>query len=668
MKSRLLHAAGIMLALVGLLAGCSIPTAERPSPPTHAAPAPLTLAERLEQRGDYLGAAQEHLRLAETAAPPERQRHQLRAVSDFIKAGQVEQARRQLQTVDAAGLPAGLAVQRGVLTAELALYDGQPGRAMDTLSRLEPLPNVDPALVAEFYWVRSQGELAMDRPVAAARSLIERERYITSRNDVARNQQQLWDILESTSPTVLRTERYMTYDTVVRGWLDLALLSISYSANPHRLREEIARWQTQYPNHPANRALVPTLTTPERSHIGSIQRIALLLPLTSPFDKAAQAVYDGFMALHQANTDPARPQVRVYDIGADPTLAPAYYDQAVRDGAQFVVGPLGREAAETLARSNRLSAPTLLLTYIEGIALPSNVYQFGLTPEDEAKQVAERAYVEGHRLAAVLLPDTSWGKRMEAAFRRNWENLGGIVLESQTYDPKQSDHSNAIKRLLNIDASERREALLAATLHTKIKFDARRRQDVDVLFMAADAQQGRLLKPQINFFHGLDLPVYSTSEVFTGKPDPINDTDLNGVVFGDMPWMLEREGRIQALRQAIQGEWPNRQTQLDRLYALGVDSYGVIPQLDRLTNDFFARYNGVTGGLTIDRTGRIHRQLVWARFVKGVPELLDTFYSHKGQWNGGDETGSASTPFAGTTGGEAILRLPAPAGLAPGGT
>jgi outer membrane PBP1 activator LpoA protein len=668
MKSRLLHAAGAALALVGLLAGCSIPTIERPSPAARQAPAPLTLAEQLEQRGDYVAAAREHLRLAEISAAPERQHHQLRAVNALIKAGQIQQARQQLGAVDPDSLPPGLMVERGVLAAELALYDGQAARALDTLARLEPLPNVDPALSAEFYWARAQAELAMDKPVAAARSLMERERYITAPNEVSRNQQELWDILESTSPTVLRTERYMAYDTVVRGWIDLALINISHAANPHRLREEIARWQAEYPNHPASRALIPTLTTPARARIGNIQRIALLLPLTSAFDKAAQAVYDGFMALHQANTDPGRPQVRVYDIGPDPSLAPIYYDQAVRDGAQFIVGPLGREAAEMLARSPRLDRPTLLLSYVDGLALPTNVYQFGLTPEDEAKQVAERAYVEGHRLAVLLFPDSPWGQRMEAAFRRNWENLGGIILESAAYSTKESDHSDVIKRLLNIDASERREALLAATLRTKIGFDARRRQDVDVLFMAADAQQARLLKPQINFFHGLTLPVYSTSEVFTGKPDPINDTDLNGLVFGDMPWMLEREGRVQALRQAIQGEWPDRQTQLDRLYALGVDSYGVIPHLERLGNDFFARYNGVTGGLTVDRAGRVHRQLVWARFAQGVPELLDTFYIHNGQWDGGDETGPASTPPAGTAGGDAVLRFPAPAGLAPGGT
>jgi outer membrane PBP1 activator LpoA protein len=119
------------------------------------------------------------------------------------------------------------------------------------------------------------------------------------------------------------------------------------------------------------------------------------------------------------------------------------------------------------------------------------------------------------------------------------------------------------------------------------------------------------------------VPVYSTSAIFTGRNDEVHDRDLDGIVFGDMPWMLMTEGRVGDLRARLQGDWPHARTGLDRLYALGVDSYAIIPHLNRVINDDSARFSGVTSSLSVDRSGRLQRQLLWAQFSRGMPRLLD---------------------------------------------
>ena len=86
------------------------------------------------------------------------------------------------------------------------------------------------------------------------------------------------------------------------------------------------------------------------------------------------------------------------------------------------------------------------------------------------------------------------------------------------------------------------------------------------------------------------------------------------------------------MREKLQGEWPYGHTQLDRLYALGMDSYAIIPYLNRISSENAVRFNGVTSGLSLDNDGRLHRQLLWARFKRGVPRLIDTFYNYKGQF------------------------------------
>jgi outer membrane PBP1 activator LpoA protein len=232
------------------------------------------------------------------------------------------------------------------------------------------------------------------------------------------------------------------------------------------------------------------------------------------------------------------------------------------------------------------------------------------------------------------------------SFSDRWERLGGIVLAAEAYDPEISDYSENLKRMFNITQSEARKNALQEKLGKKLKFTPRRRQDVDFIFLAADAKHGRLIKPQINFYHASRLPVYATSHIFSGKNDPTKDTDLNGVIFGDMPWMLVTDGKIQVLRETLQTEWPYGYTQLDRLYALGMDSYAVIPFLNRISTGNAVRFNGVTSGLSVDNEGRLHRQLLWAQFKRGIPQLLDRFYNYQGQQGieNGARTSTRGTP------------------------
>lgn len=84
------------------------------------------------------------------------------------------------------------------------------------------------------------------------------------------------------------------------------------------------------------------------------------------------------------------------------------------------------------------------------------------------------------------------------------------------------------------------------------------------------------------------------------------------------------------MREALQGNWRYAHTQLDRLFALGVDSYAIVPYLNWISSENAVRFNGVTSSLSLGRDGRLHRQLVWAKFTNGVPELLDTFINYGG--------------------------------------
>ncbi len=99
---------------------------------------------------------------------------------------------------------------------------------------------------------------------------------------------------------------------------------------------------------------------------------------------------------------------------------------------------------------------------------------------------------------------------------------------------------------------------------------------------------------------------------------------MDGILFCDMPWMLRQpESRnTQPSWQSIEQEWPDSAPPYKRLYALGIDAYNLLPWLNYLQIYRHEQLSGETGNLYLDDNNRIHRQLIWARFRRGVPHLL----------------------------------------------
>jgi len=625
-----------LLAALLALAACETrpplrPEVDRPEPP---AAATAKTAELAEQAGEFVLAAREYESLAKQATPPQRQHYALKMVESLIKAGQAREAREQLRGIDLTNLDAAFQARKLILEAQLAALEGRPDETLRLLVQAEKTPNLNPALIAEIFRVRALAEVTLDRPFSAVKSLIARENVIVAREEVTRNQQGLWQILATLSRAQLDQELTATRDPVLSGWLALAIAALENAGSRTALANAIDGWRKSHVGHPASDDFLKSIARPRPGQIGRVDHITLLLPLTSDFAQAAAAVRDGFLAMDGANRNPDKPKVSVVDTGADPATILAAYEAAVQGGAQLIVGPLGLEAVDNIVRKTSLDVPTLLLSHAtDEIDASKTVFQFGLPPEQEATQAAERAWLDGHRQAAVLYPASAWGRRMQTAFVGAWQRLGGIVVAAQDYLLDQSDYTDPVKRLLNIAQSEARKDRIESVAKMKLKFEARPREDIHFIFLATDPRHARLIKPQLNYHHAARVPVYATSHVFTGRGDPNKDTDLDGILFPDMPWMLVGDGRVAELRKLLQPNWPYAHSGLDRLFALGVDAYAVIPHLNRLSSENAVRFGGVTSGLSLERGGRLHRQLLWAQFRKGVPVLVDTFFRHKDQFD-----------------------------------
>jgi len=582
------------------------------------------------QAGEYLPAAQEYMRLAGVSGGDAAIAYRLDAAWAFVLAKRPDAAIQILDNVRGQSLSKSLQIRKNLVKAQLALVEQRPEEAL-TFLHAAPADNAPSDLTTRYHNVRADAFEATGEHIESARERVELELLLTDNARLNENRRRIWGSLTQLSPQALEAA-HIPPPSTLGGWIELAAIGSSTMTDPSTLGQAIALWRHRYPGHPAGDNVVPMLM--DDSHIAwaPARTVALLLPFEGQFAKAADAVRDGFLAAWFADQDTeTRPTVLVRDTSSGDIWN--IYNRAIEEGAEFVVGPLRRAAVTRLADSAGMPVPTLTLNHADAAtsvsadaamtAPTSGLFQFALSPESEARLVAEYAWFAGHTSAAVLVPVGAWGERVAAAFADAWEDLGGEIVEFQSYLSDGSDMSTPVRKLLNIDDSDARYRSLRNVLGSNVKQETRRRQDLDFVFMAAFPRQARQLRPQLEFHQAQDLPVYSTSHIYSGIADPDADRDIDDVVFGDMPWVLDPVASGGALRREVGALWSDSVSAFVRLYAFGADAYRLVGELGKLRAQQYAEFQGMTGSLSLSENNRINRRLMWARFNKGTPRILD---------------------------------------------
>ena len=432
------------------------------------------------------------------------------------------------------------------------------------------------------------------------------------------NHEAIWAALQRTPEISLQPSKVDNQTT--RGWIELARELRNAQSNMTVMQDKMLDWGTRYPNHPVSNLFLSRLLNEYQLTYTPASSIAVMLPMQGKYKNVADAIQAGIVTAWYEQGSTEKPLLRFYDTSNENVSFDELYQQAIMDGASYIIGPLDKASINRLSQSGTLDVPILTLNYAENpLSMSDNLYQFGLLPEDEAIQVAELAIRENHTTAAVLVPDSEWGRRLQEAFTRRFEDLGGSVLTVQHYPTNVDDYSRQLKTLLNLDDSEARHRDLQHILGTRLNFLPYRRQDIDMIFLAGTNRSARGIIPALKFHHAGDLPVYATSHVYSGYLDSNADRDLEGVIFCDLPWTLTTEN---TLKRDFNTTWKDQRT-YTRLFALGIDAYHIVQNLQYLQTHDYARFSGETGSISMDENQRLHRELLWATFKNGKPVYLD---------------------------------------------
>ncbi|MDD3447520.1 MAG: penicillin-binding protein activator [Gammaproteobacteria bacterium] len=598
-----------LLGLVLALAGCTgMPPAATTAPTGGEAQ-----AESLLRSGQPAQAAREYRRLADAASPPRREALLLSTAEAWLEADDAAAARATLEALGGSALPAPLAARRAIVIGGLQLRDGDPEAALASLRGLEETP-LDARTESRYHRIRAEALERGGRFADAARERVALDFLLSNPEAILANQRAIWADLNRLSPEQLSAQRTRPAPDTYSGWLELVLVQRLFSSNPAQQARELGNWRARYPDHPAQRHL---LAGPEAQPAPTQypDRLALLLPLSGELAAIGQAVREGFMAAYYSDSRGGdAPQVQVHDtrVGG----ARAAYEAAVAAGAGMVVGPLTKEALADLVTGGGLTVPILALNRVDVSPPPAGLYQFGLAPEDDAREAARRAWDDGHRRMLVLVPAGEWGERVAQAFVEVWYAAGGSVAETQYYSGDSL--ADSVKNLLNITESEQRRSQLSGQLGRQLKFQPQRRQDADAVFLAAFPRDARQIRPLLDFYYASDLPVYATSHLYSGNHNPAADQDMDGIHFADLPWIIDPGPEDLALKEDFAALWPDSAERFSRLFALGLDAYTLVPRLQALIRDPALSIPGRTGRLSLAPDGRVHRSLVWAHFEQGV--------------------------------------------------
>jgi outer membrane PBP1 activator LpoA protein len=439
------------------------------------------------------------------------------------------------------------------------------------------------------------------------------------------NQDAIWQTLMSLPQSQLQTLSQSETDPLLKGWFELATLSKNNQSDLSRQLAQVDNWIARWAEHPASLRLPSDLQVLRQLIREQAQHVALLLPMNGKLAKSAQAVRDGFMAAYYRSLEQGSfaPKIRTYDTSTGENIN-EIYNRAIREGAELVIGPLDKQQVAELNLNLELPVPTLALNYNDTPGQSAaDLFQLGLAIEDEAKQAAQRAYLEGHRLAMSLTPNTKRGRRAAAAFSEEWESLGGEVVQNSFYRGA-GDFSDVILKSLKVGESHRRAKEVRA-LFGRLEFEPRRRQDIDMIFLDANPSDARQIKPTLAFHYASKLPVYATRNIYSGRADRKADRDLNGVKFSTLPWTFDTQSIVKANVLSHAKPSPAYYS----LYALGVDAYRLYPRLRQLAEVPQARLYGSTGVLSLNDNRQILREQTWAHIQSGRAKQLTTLAEHQ---------------------------------------
>ena len=573
-------------------------------------------ANSLANEARYLQAAEVLWEAAANLPSPPKEEMQLESSRMLIKGQYLLNAHKQLIAINEEALEPQAVLDKRILTATFYRQIKQPEKVVSLLPEAL-IDEGDDILKKEALMLRADGLKNTRRYMESLATYIELKEFLNE-DEYSPNTEKIWQTVIAINPEDAR-ERLASEEAnqELRAWLELALLATPIQIDTTRLEENYQSWVDEH-----SRLDVPDYAFDELLSRWAYfdfhpEKITLILPLTGEYANIGRTIRDGFLAAQKEaqNTSPTvsqkEMQIDIYDSNQNRNIV-ELYQEATREGTDMVIGPLLKKNVDALLNHSPLPTPAITLNYAsdaENIA-KGEIFQFGLYPEDEAEQIAEKLLDKEYNSVVIMAADNEWGKRMVRGFSEVYLRLEGTIQEIYYYDTEFEDYAPSVQSLFHLSRSIQRYTDIEQVVGKELDFKPRIRDDINAAVLFANYQNAILIYPLMKFYYADELPVYASSHAYEpGKEKLLRE--LDGLVYNDIPFIVD------PIR------YPNSEQvkELPRLYALGKDAYRLINSIRRISISS-TELDGATGYISVDENRRLHRRLNWAKFNKGKPVAL----------------------------------------------
>lgn len=187
----------------------------------------------------------------------------------------------------------------------------------------------------------------------------------------------------------------------------------------------------------------------------TVIKVGILLPLSGDsaalgnamLDAATLALYDEYMSV---------PSGRIHsqivlipkDTGKSANSAASAAQQAIDDGATFIVGPLFSQAVTAMKPIVKAAGVPVISFSNNRVVAEPNIYTYGYLPEQQIARIAEYAYLHGYQRVALLAPNDAYGQKVRDELSYSYSQRGGSVAPAELYAPSEVNVDAAVARLM----------------------------------------------------------------------------------------------------------------------------------------------------------------------------------------------------------------------------
>lgn len=607
----------LILTLFTLLAGCP---ANKPQV--------MTDYDQNKNSSYYLSQADKSSGYAKT-------NWQLMAIQALVKENQLAKANGLLSQISS-HLDAKQQQERTLLLGEIAVKSGKSFDFNQFSTQ-----GLTQAQLYRYYTIKLSSDEKNKEINAQAHDYTELEKYAPE-NQKKQILNNTWNFFSKLNVNEINSIVVNEDDSILQGWINLSYAYTNNSKAPttqegdtpeviaektqkqkQALKQAVADWLTQYPDHPAKNIL-PILTGEQTLAAAdtNAKKVALLLPLNGSSRIFGDTIKQGYS--DAIKFFPQEPQQNV--VLLDTTSAPmdTLIQQAKEQNVELIVGPLLKDEVVKIKQLTP-SIPVLALNKVDNNTISTNkMCFFALSPEDEAKDAADHIYAQSKVKPLLLVPQNDLGKRVAQTFAKQWSQLSAN--NSQAYVQYFGNKSSLSANMNQNSGISLSGSPILINDATTQPVPPEQSASFDAIYIYSSYDELILIKPMLDMGaakSGTNLSqimIYTSSKSHVANASNDFNYDMNKTEYADIPMIINRtDNMLEIIPSNIQKDYS-----LLRLYAMGIDAWRLANRFNQLDSYQPNFLDGMTGKLSTSNQCEVTRALSWQQYIHGSTQTTTT--------------------------------------------